>query len=79
MSLKNCHVNVQLATVSIDTNTVNKRAICAHFLNFRDQLRSLEILETNSTREANFKDQSCIFAFFSHFDKTHVQLHLIFV
>ena len=79
MSLKNCHVNVQLATVSIKTNTVNKRTICAHFLNFRDQLCSLEISETNSTREANFKDQSCIFAFFSHFDKTHVQLHLIFV
>ena len=79
MSLKNCHINVQLATVSIETNIVNKRTICAHFLNFRNQLRSLEISETNITREVNFKDQSCIFAFFSHYDKTHVQLHLIFV
>ena len=79
MSIKNCHVIVQLTTVRIETNTVNKRTVCANFLNFRNQLRSLEISRTNSTREANFKDQSCIFAFFSHFDKTHVQLHLIFV
>ena len=50
MSLKNFHINVQLATISIKTNTINKRTICAHFLNFRDQLRSLEISETNNIR-----------------------------
>ena len=56
MSLKNCEVIVQLVIIGIETNTVNKRTTCAHFLNFRNQLCLLETLGTNSSLEANFRD-----------------------
>ena len=56
MSLKNCQVIVQLVTIGIETNTVNKRTTCAHFLNFKNQLCLLETLGTNSALKANFRD-----------------------